>query len=113
MSLRFHHRAELGQLGGNSPGADTTRRRIKKTLSKELRSHRGWRGNRGSPQNYKTNSSKCLRIRPLSMNRLSLSVHKLRSMSYHRPGGATVSTAWEDRPRHRRHSHLVALRASV
>jgi len=23
MSLRFYHRAELGQLGGNSPGADT------------------------------------------------------------------------------------------
>src|SRR5215472_11082313 len=35
---------ELGKQGGNNPAADTTRRRIKKMLSKGLRSRSGWRG---------------------------------------------------------------------
>ena len=35
---------EVGKQLGNNPGADTTRRRFKKTLSRGLRSHRGWRG---------------------------------------------------------------------
>jgi hypothetical protein len=44
MSLRFYPREELGKQGGNNPGADTTRRRIKKILSKGLTSHSAWRG---------------------------------------------------------------------
>jgi len=44
MSLRFYPRGELGKQVGSNPGADTARRRIKKTLSKGLRSHRRWRG---------------------------------------------------------------------
>src|SRR5437660_11638691 len=36
--------AELGKQRGNNLGADTTRRRIRKMLSKGLRSHSGWRG---------------------------------------------------------------------
>jgi len=35
---------ELGKQGGNNPAADTTRRRIKKMLSKGLRSRSGWCG---------------------------------------------------------------------
>ena len=43
MSLRFYARGELGKQSGNNPNADPTRRRIKKILSKGLRSHSGWR----------------------------------------------------------------------
>ena len=32
------------EAGWENPGAETTRRRIKKTLSNGLRSHSGWRG---------------------------------------------------------------------
>ena len=44
MAQRFYPRGELRKQGGNNPGAETTRRRIKKMLSKGLRSHSGWRG---------------------------------------------------------------------
>ena len=33
MSLRFYPRGELGNRGGINPGADTTRRRIKKIFT--------------------------------------------------------------------------------
>ena len=42
MSLRFTLQGTSGSRGGNNPGADTTSRRIKKILSKGLKSHRGW-----------------------------------------------------------------------